>query len=296
MQIVFLGTSAMVPTKDRNHFSFYMKYKDEGILFDCGEGTQRQLRIAGIRPSRITKIFISHMHGDHIFGLPGLLQTLSASQYEGTLKIYGLPGIKKVINTIIELFAFENKLDMEVIEITKRKFLETEEYYVESYLLDHGVPCTGFRFIEKDRSRIDMKKATKLGLTTGPLLGKLQKGIPVTVGKKTITPEEVTYKSKGKIVGFIADTAMTENCREIAKDADLLVSEATHTSYDADKAGKYKHFTAREAGMVAKEMGVKKLVLSHFSQRYKDIKEVVDDAKQEFENTIGSEDFMKIRL
>lgn len=286
----------MVPTKERNHFSFYVKYKNEGMLFDCGEGTQRQIKIADIRPSSITKIFITHFHGDHVLGLPGLLQTLSASQYEGTLNIYGPPGIKDFIAKITELFAFDNKLDMKVHEIKKTKFLDASDYYMEAYPLEHSVPCLGYCLLEKDRLRINAQKASKLGLKPGPLLGKLQQGQAIEVKGKKILPEDVTYSVKGKKLGFIADTVMTNNCLKIAQDADVLISEATHSSEHEEKASLYKHFTAKQAAFVANQADVKKLILTHFSQRYKNINDVLDDAKDIFPNTVAAYDFMKVKV
>ena len=296
MKIVFLGTSAMVPTKERNHFSFYLKYKNEGILFDCGEGTQRQLRIAGIRPSKITRIFISHFHGDHILGLPGLFQTLAAANYNGTLKIYGPPGLKKVIEKILDLFVFDKSLKIEVNEIEKSKFLETTDFEVFAYSLEHNITCFGYKFVEKNKKRVNMTKANKLGLKEGPLIGKLQQNKSVEVNGKKILPSQVTYKVKGKIIGFISDTTLTDNCYEIAKNADLLVSEATHTSKDKEKAKEFKHFTSKEAAIVAKEAGAKKLVLTHFSQRYKEAQPLLEDAKKMFENVTAAQDFMEIKI
>lgn len=296
MQITFLGTSAMVPTKERNHFSFYVKYKNEGILFDCGEGTQRQIRIAGIKPSRITRVFISHFHGDHILGLPGLLQTLSGSQYEGTLRIYGPPGLKEIIKKIKELFVFENAPEMEIHEVKEGCFLETNYFYAEAFALEHGIKCLGYRLVEKERLRINIEKAKKLGLKEGPMLGRLQNRETVEVGGRKITSEEVTYKVRGRVLGVISDTVMTENVEKIANKADLLISEATHTSKDKEKAKDFKHFTSREAAQVAKSSGAKKLVLTHLSQRYKEAKTVLADAKDIFDNTIVAEDFMKIKV
>lgn len=296
MKITFLGTSAMVPTKERNHFSFYLKYKNEGILFDCGEGTQRQLRIAGIRPSKITRIFISHFHGDHILGLPGLFQTLAAANYTGTLKIYGPTGLEKVIEKMFDLFVFDKSLKIKVKEIKEKKFIETTDFSVLAYPLEHNIKCLGYRFIEKDKTKVNMTKAHKLGLKEGPMIGKLQKNKIVEIKGQKILPSQVTYKVRGKIIGFISDTTLTENCYEIAKNADLLISEATHTSKDKEKAKEFKHFTAREAGMVAKESDSKKLVLTHFSQRYKETQPILEDAKKMFENVVAAQDFMEIKV
>lgn len=299
MQVIFLGTSAMVPTKDRNHFSFYLSYKNEGLLFDCGEGTQRQIKIAGIKPSKITRIFISHFHGDHILGLPGLLQTLSASQYEGKLRIYGPCGIEKMIRSIMEIFVYDNQLEIEINEVEPLKnnpFIKTQDFNIEAYELDHRIYCLGYRFIENDRLRIDLVKAKKLGMSSGPLLGRLQRGETITHKGKKITPDDVAYSVKGKKIGYIADTIMTDNCLKIAQDADILISESTHASKDDDKSRQYKHFNARQAAYVAHQANAKTLVLTHFSQRYKDIDVVLNDAKDVFPNTIASYDFMKIKL
>jgi ribonuclease Z len=296
MQITFLGTPAMVPTKDRNNFSFFLSYKDEGILFDCGEGTQRQLRIAGIKPSKITRMIISHFHGDHVLGIPGLLQTLSASEYEGTLRIYGPPGVKKLVDEMMRLFVYDNKLSYEIIEIEKTRFIDTKDYYIEYFQLDHNVLCYGYRMVEKDRLRIHMAKAQKLGLKEGPELGRLQSGMEIMHKGKAIKPEEVTYVVKGRILGFIADTIMCQNCLKIAENADLLICESTHASKDEDKSNKYKHFTGKQAAYVASKANVKKLVLTHFSQRYSDVNEVVQDAVDVFPETVASFDFMKIKM
>lgn len=296
MKITFLGTSAMVPTKERNHFSFYLKYKNEGMLFDCGEGTQRQLRVAGIRPSKITRIFITHFHGDHILGLPGLFQTLAAADYNNTLKIYGPKGLKEVIGRLFELFVFDKNLKIKVKEIEQTKFLETSDFSVFSYPLEHNVRCLGYKVVEKDKTKVNMNKAHQLGLKEGPLIGKLQKNQSVELNGKKILPSQVTYKVKGKTLGFISDTVLTANCYEIAKNADLLISEATHTSKDKEKTKEFKHFTAKEAAVVARDSCSKKLVLTHFSQRYKEAKPLVEDAKQIFENVIAAEDFMEIKI
>jgi ribonuclease Z len=296
MQITFLGTSSMVPTKERNHFSFFFKYKEEGMLFDCGEGTQRQLRIVGIKPTSITKIFITHFHGDHVLGLPGLLQTMSASQYEKTLQIYGPKGIKKFIKKIQELFVYDNKLNYKVNEITKIKFLKTNDYSIEAYELEHSVKCIGYRFIENDKLKINMQKAKSFGLKEGPLLGKLQNNEEIIFNNKKIYPKDVTYIIKGRIIGFISDTIMTNNCLKIAKNADILISESTHTSRHIEKAEEYKHFTSKQAAFVANQSNVKKLILTHFSQRYKEIDEILNDAREIFPETIAAYDFLKITL
>jgi ribonuclease Z len=296
MQIQFLGTGCMMPTKTRNLAGVLLSFKSENILFDCGEGTQRQLKIAGVKPSRITKILISHWHGDHILGLPGLLQTFSASEYSGTLEIYGPPGSKKFFSHMMKGFAVKEIVDYKLIEVEKGKFFENDEFYLEALPMKHGAPCLGFSFVEKDRRRIEMKKAKRFGLKEGLVLGKLQRGQIVSFEGKKIKPDDVCFVVEGKKVVYITDTEPCSNAIKLAKEADLLVMESTYSSDLQAKAEEYGHLTARDAGMMANQAHVKKLVLTHFSQRYKNVKELEEDARQVFDNTVAAEDFMKIKL
>ncbi|MBW2977269.1 ribonuclease Z [Candidatus Woesearchaeota archaeon] len=296
MQIIFLGTSCAVPTKKRNHSSFFLSYGSEGILFDCGEGTQRQLKIAGIKPTKITKVLISHWHGDHVLGLPGLISTLGLSEYEKTLRIYGPKGTKEFINHIYKASIFEQRIKIEVIEVKEGKFYNGKDYSLEAYPLEHLAPTVGFRFVEKDKRRINVAAAKKLGIPQGPLLGKLQDGKSITWKNKTITPKETTYVVKGKIISYLSDSVPNQNSIKIAQDADILISDSTYSSKLEDKAELYRHTTAKQAGLVANQANAKKLILTHFSTRYKDIHELEEDARNVFDNVTAAKDFMKISL
>jgi len=296
MQIQFLGTGCMMPTKKRNLASVLLSFKSENILFDVGEGTQRQLKIAGIKPSRITKILISHWHGDHVLGLPGLLQTFSASEYNGILEIYGPKGSKKFFEHMMKGFSVKEIVKYNMIEIERGKFFENDDFYLEALPMKHSAPCLGFALVEKDRLRIDMKKAKKLGLREGPLLGKLQKRKSIMLKGKKIKPEDVGYEVEGKKVVYITDTYPCSNIIKLAKNADLLIMESTYTSELQAKADEYGHLTAKSAGMFANQAGVKKLMLTHFSQRYENEKVLEEDARQVFDNTEAAEDLMKVRL
>lgn len=286
----------MVPTKERNHSAIFLSYETEGILIDCGEGTQKQLKIAGIKPNKVNKIIISHWHGDHVLGLPGLMQTLAKTNYDKKLKIYGPKGSKKKIKKMLEVFEFENGLEMEVREIKKQKFIDTKKYSIKAYTLSHGIESLAFRFQEKDRRRIKTNYITKIGLKPGPLLGKLQDGHTIEWKGQKITPKQATYKVKGKTITFISDTEACKNCIEAAKNADLIISESTYTTKHQDKAKEYKHLTTQEAAQIATQAEAKKLILTHFSPRYKDIKEIEEDAKIYFNNVICAYDFMKVHL
>ncbi len=294
--IHFLGTSSMVPTKERNHQSILMSYKKDNILIDCGEGTQRQLRIAGLKATSITKLLISHWHGDHVLGIPGLMQTLAVSNYEKTLEIYGPKGTRQHFKWMFKAFEFTRKIKYRIKEVSNGKFFENEDFKLYSYKLEHKIPCVGYRFVEKDKMRIIRDKIKKVGLKEGPLVGKLQKGKSIIFKGKRIKPEEVSFIEKGRIIGIITDTGVCENCLRIAKDADLLISEATFKTELAEKAYEYSHLTVKDSAYIATRANVKKLILTHFSQRYKSSNEIEEEAKNYFNNVRAAYDFMKITV
>lgn len=301
MQLIFLGTSAMVPTKERNHPAFFLSYKGQGILFECGENTQRQLKIAGISPTKVTKILISHWHGDHVLGLPGLIQTIGSKWIEGEqsskLQIFGPKGTKEHVKHMFKASIFDKKLvDLEIKEIRKRVFLKNKYYRLEAFRLEHGIESLGFRFVEEDKRKINLNFTKRLGIPEGPLLGKLQQNKAIVWKGKKITPEQATYVVEGRKLAYIADTNLCKNCIETAKDADLLICESTYSSDMEEKAEKYKHLTAKQAAQIASQANVKKLILTHFSPRYKSTKEIEEDTKTYFSNVVCAKDFMKIKM
>lgn len=283
--ITFLGTSQAIPTTKRNHTAILLKYKEETILIDCGEGTQRQFRKAKINPCKTTRILITHWHGDHILGLPGLLQTLALNNYNKTLKIYGPKGTIKFVELMQKIFIFQDKLKIETQEVTG-KFIETKDFYIQAISLDHGPACNAYAFIEKDKLRINKEKLIKLNIPSSPLIGELQKGKDIKINNKTIKAKNLTYKEKGKKITIILDTQLTENCYNIAENSDLLISEATYTNQDENLAKEKKHLTATQAAKIAKKAKCKQLILTHISQRYqKNEKILLNDAKKIFKNT-----------
>ena len=296
MQLTFLGTSSMVPTKERNQIAVFLSYGSEGILFDCGEGTQRQFKLAGISLTKVTKILISHWHGDHVLGLPGLMQSLSSTEYNSTLEIYGPSGTKKRMEKMFEAFVFDKRLNFIVKEIKSGIFFENDDFKLESDTLEHGIETLGFRFVEKDKRKIDMKKIKKFGIPEGPLLGKLQQGKEIEHNGKKIMPDDITYIESGKKLAYITDTVLCDNCYEIADNVDLLISEATYSSKLVDKSEEYGHMTAKQAAQLANKANAKQLVLIHFSARYKNTQELEEDARNIFDNVICAKDFMKIEL
>ncbi|MEK6950985.1 MAG: ribonuclease Z [Nanoarchaeota archaeon] len=295
MEITFLGTGSMQPTKQRNHSGILLSYKNENILLDCGEGTQRQMRIAGIKPAKITRLLISHWHGDHVFGIPGLLSSMGADKPESTLKIYGPAGTKKFIEYMLKGFVVKDVIGHEIHEVKAGRIVDMEDFFIEAHALKHSAPCFGYAFMEKDRLRIEVTTAKKLGLE-GPILGQIQQGKDVEWKGKKVKAKEVTYIQKGKKVSYIADTLPCEGAYALAKDADLLISEGTHLDEIKEKTEKYKHLTVKQAALIASESNAQKLIITHLSPRYKRSLETAEEARTYFPNSLVAEDFMKVKV
>ena len=305
VELIILGTSSMVPTKDRNVQAFYLDFEGEGMLFDCGEGTQRQMNVAGISRAKVKRIFITHWHGDHVGGMLGLIQTMGNSNFEGTLRIYGPPGTKEHMFHMMNASVFENKLDIDVHELSPKDeelfFVDAERYKISCIRMDHSTPCVGYAWYEKEKTRVDMATCRKLGLDDkdpklAPLLGKLSRGQPVTVNGKLIKPEDVTYRTVGKKIAIIPDTATHPNLILLARDADILVSEATYADDEMEKAAEFKHMTGSQAAQVATSAEAKRLILTHFSQRYPTVEKTLDEARAIFPKTDAAFDLMRITL
>ncbi|MDO8642302.1 MAG: ribonuclease Z [Candidatus Woesearchaeota archaeon] len=299
IELTFLGTSAMVPTKERNVQAVFLKYDTEGILFDCGEGTQRQMNIAGINRFSITRIFISHWHGDHIAGLVGLIQTLGKRAEQVRLQLHGPKGTKLHMEHLLKCSVFDQRIDLTIFEHTPRKatpIFESEDFCILAAPMHHTIPTLGYAFVQKDRWRVMMDAVRKLGIPEGPHLQQLQKGKSITYQGKKIEVDAVTERMQGKKIVIIPDTAPCASALELAQDADILVSESTYTSEHAEKAEEHCHMTAAQAGMLANQANAQKLILTHFSQRYKSVHAFEEEAKTYFPNVVCAYDFMHLNL
>ncbi len=296
MEITILGTAGSVPTKERNVSATFMSYKAEGLLFDCGEGTQRQMKKAGIPLTKITKIFITHWHGDHVIGLPGLLQSLGLGNHTGAIDIYGPVGTKERIGHAFNAFEFDRRINLQVHEIKSGTIVETKDYHIECAPLKHRITCVGYAFIENDKRKIDMKLVKKHHVPVGPLVGKLQDGHVITVDGKKITPDMVSEVIPGKKVAYVTDTVVCQGAHKLAENADVLICESTYHSDLTDQAHEYSHMTSQEAAQIASQANAKKLILTHFSARYADVNVLEQDAREIFDNTQAAHDLMKIKL
>lgn len=286
----------MQPTKDRNHNGIFVDLGEEGLLVDCGEGIQRQLKIAGIRPTKITRIMITHWHGDHMLGLPGLLQTMAANEYQEKLTIYGPKGSERYMKAMLSLFMYAAEVEILVKEVSHGDIFETKNYTVSCAPLEHSVPCIGYAVQEKDRYKINVEYLRKNKIPDGPHLADLQEGRDGSYKGKKIKLSEATTIVRGKRIAFVFDSRPCQGALELAANADLFVCEGVFTRALAEKAEEKKHMTAYEASMLAQQAQAKKLLLSHFSQRYKTTQEILEDATEVFPNTVCAYDFMKVKV
>lgn len=295
--ITFLGTGQAIPTAKRNHSAILVKYKDENILFDCGEGTQRQFRKAKINPCKITRLLITHWHGDHVLGIPGLLQTLALNNYNKTLYVYGPKGTSKFMDLMYKLFVYKEKIKMQVKEISSGKVFDAQDFSVEALQMKHGAPTIAYSLTEKDKKRIDKAKLKMLKIPQCKELAKLLEGKGVIIKCRKLKPNQLVYKEKGRKISLILDTAINPNCYKIAKTADLLICESTYMENEAALAKEYKHLTAKQAGQIAKKAKTKKLIITHLSQRYENKeKKLLNEAKKIFKNASIVEDLDKIEI
>ncbi|ADZ08896.1 Ribonuclease Z [Methanobacterium lacus] len=297
MEIVFLGTSSAIPTNNRNHSALALKAFGEIILFDCGEGTQRQMTRARLSPMKIDRIFVTHFHGDHILGIPGLIQSMAFRGRRDTLEIYGPPGIQELLNSMKKLGYFALSFNIAVHEIKDGTVLEEDDFKISAQLMKHSVENYAYCIEEKRDPKFIKEKALKLGIKPGPAYGKLQSGLPVKIGNKIIKPEEVLgEKRRGRKLVYSGDTLACEEMVGFSKDADVLIHESTFNNSHKEKAFETGHSTAEMAADIAKKAGVKSLVLTHISTRYKDVKTLEMEALNVFEDSVVAEDLMRLEV
>jgi ribonuclease Z len=300
LEIIFLGTAASVPTVDRALPSVAVKRKNEILMFDCGEGVQRQMIKARVGFHRKMKVFVSHMHGDHVLGLPGLLQTMSLFDRNQKLEIYGPIGVKAFIEAIQRTVQFVLTFPVEIHEIEEEGIVSDEkEYQVQVARTDHLIPSLAYALVEKPRpGRFSPEKARAFGVPEGPLWSKLQQGKEAkTSTGKIIRPEQVVGAPRpGRKIAYSGDTRPTESLVKLSEKADLLIHEATLSDELLEKAQGDGHSTPSQAAEIARKAGVKKLILTHVSARYKGTQQLLEQAQKIFPNVEVAEDFMKIDM
>lgn len=299
MKWIVLGTSSGHPTTRRNVSAGALAREGEWMLFDCGEGTQHQLLRADLRPSRMRYIFITHMHGDHVLGLPGLLGTLNLARHDRTVTIFGPPGLDRFLRDVFRSIYFRPTFPLEVHDIDAGEILDAGPFTVEARRLNHRVTAFGYAAQERPRPgtfRVD--DAVRLGIPAGPLYGRLQRGESITLEDgRTIEPSEVVDPDRpGLRVAYCTDTGPSKEAVELARGADLLVHEATYTLDMRDDAELRGHSTAAGAACVARDASVRQLLITHFSPRYEDVTPLLNEARTVFPNTIAARDLLEVRI
>jgi len=299
LNIIFLGTGGSWPTVKRNVTSIALKRGSEVLLFDCGEGTQRQFQKSKLSHMQISKIFITHFHGDHFLGLPGLIQTMQLNDRDKPLHVYGPKGMKRLLQQLLSLGYFKPGYKIVAHEVVDGDVLDFDDYVVHVLRVKHGVTAIAYSLEEKIRpGKFDKPKALKLGIPEGPLFSRLQRGKTITLkdGRK-INPDMVLgAPRKGRKIVISGDTKPCDKMTEFSKDADVLIHDATFDSSLEDVAGEYGHATAFQAAEIAKKADVDKLFLTHISPRYLDQRVLEDDARKVFKNSFVAKDFQEIEV
>ncbi|WP_239618566.1 ribonuclease Z [Cohnella mopanensis] len=293
MEIWFLGTSAGMPIAGRNVTSIALRMpQNRGTfwLFDCGEGTQHQLLRTPFRLSRLEKLFITHLHGDHLFGLPGLLSSRASLGGTDPLELYGPPGLREFTESALRITGTHLGYPLHIHEIGEGTIFKDDAFIVEAALLDHRIDCFGYRITELPHSgALDTKLLAEMGVSPGPVYGKLKSGVDVELedGRTIRSADVIGEPLAGRVVVVLGDTKPCDNAVELARDADLLVHEATFAHELAEKAEEYGHSTARQAAETARSAGARKLLITHFSSRYKpeDLANLEAEARKVFAET-----------
>ena len=300
LRVVFLGTAGSVPTPKRSLPAILIQRKGEQIMFDCGEGVQRQMIKAKTGFHRRMKILISHMHGDHVLGLPGLLQTMALLDRERKLDVYGPPGIRRFLEDIRETVQFVLTFPVEIHEIHEAGVVcEEQEYFVQAVWANHVIPSLAYALVEKHRpGKFHPEKAKALGVPEGPQWSKLQHGHKVRLSDgRIVKPEDVTGPPRpGRKIVYTGDTRPFKGFVKFAAGADLLIHDATLDDELAERAKEDGHSTPEQAAKNAKKAKVKQLVLTHVSARYDDTSILLKQARKVFKNTQVAEDFMRIEI
>ncbi len=300
IELTFLGTASAIPTRERNHTSIVIKVSDRMILFDCGEATQKQIMKAEISPMKIDDIYITHLHGDHILGLPGIIQSLAFRGRTRPLNIYGPKGISQLIENIRHFGYSTIGYNIIVHEITFDECIlyEQKDFRIYAKRMKHTVPDYAYKIEEIRQPKFLREEAINLGVKPGPLFGKLQDGQSITLDDGTvITPDMVSGPPReGVKLVFSGDTIPTDEMIDFADGVDVLIHEATFTKDMRDKALENGHTVAYDAATIAKKANVEQLILTHLSNRFTDSKPLEDEAQEVFENSTYANDFMIVSI
>ena len=293
-ELVVLGTSSQVPTRHRNHNGYLLRWDAEGVLFDPGEGTQRQLLLAGVPASAITRICITHFHGDHCLGMPGIVQRLSLDRVPHPVPVYFPASGQAFFDRLRWAAAFEEAAELCPRPVDDSGPVEPgPPFSLRARRLDHGLDTLGWRLEEPDGRRMLPDRLEALGVR-GPDVGRLQRDGSVVVDRRRVALEDASEVRPGQSFAFVMDTRLCDGAFELAAGADLLVCESTFLSGEEALARDYGHLTAAQAARIALEAGARRLVLTHFSQRYPDEAPFLEEAGAVFPDVVAARDLLRV--
>ena len=298
IRVTFLGTAASRPTVRRNVSAIAVQHEGDHILFDCGEGTQRQMMRFGTGFA-IGSVFVTHMHADHFLGITGLLRTMALQGREDGLELYGPTGAQRILNETIHLGVERVPFPIDIHELNPEDRVDRGDYEIQAFAVNHGTPALGYALREHPRlGRFDVDRARELGVPEGPLFGALHRGDPVEVDGRTIHPDDVVGEERpGRTLVYTGDTRPAESTIEMARDADLLIHEATFGDDDFERAHDTFHTTAKGAAELARRAGARSLILTHVSARYADDPAPLqEEARQSFPNTVVAHDGLTLEI
>lgn len=292
--LVILGCSSQQPTRFRNHGAYLLRWNDEGLLFDPGEGTQRQFIFADIPPPVVTRMFISHFHGDHCLGLGSMLMRLNLDKIKHPIHCYYPASGKKYFDRLRNCCIYRENIEIIEHPVKEEGIVEDDgKFRIEAAFLDHGVENIGWRVTEPDTIKFDKEALKKAGIF-GPIVRELEKVGKVCIGDRWVLLDEVSTMRKGDSFAYVIDTRPCPAAYALAKGAKMLLCESTYSDAEKEIAAEYMHMTAKQAAHIARESGVQILVLTHFSARYRDPEELGVEARTIFPNTFVAEDFKRI--
>ncbi|BBX35398.1 ribonuclease Z [Mycolicibacterium mageritense DSM 44476 = CIP 104973] len=294
-ELVVLGTASQVPTRHRNHNGYLLRWDDQGLLFDPGEGTQRQLLLAGVSAGTVTRLCLTHFHGDHCLGVPGVLQRMSLDGAQHAVHAHYPASGQEFFARLRHVSIFHDTTDVREHPVNTDGPVAAGTFGVlEARRLDHSVDSIGYRLVEPDGRRMLPELLGRFGIT-GAAIGQLQRAGTVRVNGRLVQLAEVSEPRRGQRFAFVMDTRLCDSVYALADGADMLVIEATFLAEDAELARSYGHLTAGQAARVAAECKVRRLVLTHFSQRYPDTSRYRDEAAAVFDgDLVIAEDLTRI--
>jgi ribonuclease Z len=294
-----LGSGSALPTPERRTSATVLLYEGEMLLFDCGECTQLQLRRAGLRHGRLSRVFITHMHGDHVIGIMGLLMTMELAGRDRPIELYGPPALAEYVTVSARLLSTGFRYPIIFHEAKPGVLCETETYAIECLPLNHRILTYGYAFQERDKpGTFDVDRAQALGLQPGPLYGQLQKGQSLELPDgRLIQPHDVLGPAKrGRRIAYCLDTRPCPQAADLGRNADLLLYDSTLAAGSEQEASEKGHSTSRQAAVLAKEAGVKRLVLTHISSRYTDAHQILTGLEGLHDDLVVARDLMELSV